>query len=87
MNKYVEYKKRQQEEFSKLPMKAAFGEEKLKELLKALKGCQRKYPKWTLNEIISDGQPYPTFKVDEFAEVYVTYLQYDVYHLALKRFL
>lgn len=68
-------------------IKKAFGEEKLNELLKALKGYERKYPKWTLNEIISDGQPYPTFKVGELAEVYITYLRYDVYHLALKTFL
>lgn len=68
-------------------IKKAFGEEKLNELLKELKGYEKEYPKWTLNEIIRDGQPYPTFKVDELAEVYVTYLQYDVYHLALKAFL
>lgn len=67
-------------------IKQAFGEEKLNELLKALKGYEKKYPKWTLNEIIHDGQPYPTFKVNELAVVYVTYLQYDVYHLALKEF-
>ena len=41
-------------------IKVAFGEEKLKELLSTLKGYEKKYPKWTLNDIIFDGHPYPT---------------------------
>lgn len=68
-------------------IKSVFGEQKLNMLLNALKEYEREYPEWTLNEIIRDGQPYPTFKINELAEVYITYLQYDVYHLALKAFL
>lgn len=68
-------------------IKAAFGEEKLKKLISALKGYEKKYPKWALNEIISDGSPYPTFPLGNLAVMYVTYLRYDVYHVALKEFL
>lgn len=68
-------------------IKEAFGEERLSELLKALKLYSVKYPKWSLNEIIRDGEPYPTFIVDKVAVLYVTYLVYDVYHVALKEFL
>ena len=72
---------------NKEKIKSAFGEEKLKELLSALKGYEKKYPKWTLNEIISDGSPYPTFLLGDLAMMYVTYLRYDVYNVALKEFL
>ena len=68
-------------------IKQAFGEGRLNELLKALKLYSAKYPKWTLNEIIGDGNPYPTFVIDKVAVLYVTYLVYDVYHVALKEFL
>lgn len=68
-------------------IKQAFGEERLNELLKALKQYSSKYPKWALNEIIRDGNPYPTFMIDKVAVLYVTYLVYDVYHVALKEFL
>ena len=68
-------------------IKQAFGEERLNELLKALKQYSVKYPKWTLNEIIRDANPYPTFIIDNVAVLYVTYLVYDVYHVALKEFL
>ena len=68
-------------------IKQAFGEDRLNELLKALKLYSVKYPKWTLNEIIRDGSPYPTFVIDKVAVLYVTYLVYDVYHIALKEFL
>ena len=68
-------------------IKQAFGEERLNELLKALKKYSAKYPKWTLNEIIRDGNLYPTFAIDNVAVLYVTYLVYDVYHVALKEFL
>ena len=68
-------------------IKQAFGEERLNELQKALKQYSAKYPKWTLNKIIRDGKPYPTFIVDKVAVLYVTYLVYDVYHVALKEFL
>lgn len=68
-------------------IKATFGEKKLKELLSALKGYEKKYPKWTLNEIIWQCNPYPVFKLDDLAVLYVTYLRYDVYHVALKEFL
>lgn len=36
-------------------IKQVFGEERLNELLKALKQYSAKYPKWALNEIIRDG--------------------------------
>ena len=68
-------------------IKQAFGEERLNELLKALKLYSAKYPKLSLNEIIRDGNPYPTFVIDKVAVLYVTYLVYDVYHVALKEFL
>ena len=68
-------------------IKEAFGEEKLKELLSALKEYEKKYPKWTLNEIIWDSNPYPVFELENLAIMYVTYLYYDVYHVALKEFL
>ena len=68
-------------------IKQAFGEERLDELLKAWKQYSVKYPKWTLNEIIRDCNPYPTFVIDKVAVLYVTYLVYDVYHVALKEFL
>ena len=64
-----------------------FGEERLNELLKSLKQYSANYQKWTLNEIIRDGNPYPTFIIDKVAVLYVTYLVYDVYHVALKEFL
>ena len=34
MNKYVEYKNRQQAEFNKLPMKAAFGDKQFEQMMK-----------------------------------------------------
>ena len=68
-------------------IKQTFGEERLNELLKALKKYSAKYPKWTLNTIIEYGKPYPSFVVDNVAVLYVTYLVYDVYHVALKEFL
>ena len=68
-------------------IKQTFVEERLNELLKALKQYSAKYPKQTLNEIIRDGSPYPTFVIDKVAVLYVTYLVYDVYHIALKEFL
>lgn len=68
-------------------IKQAFGEERLNELLKALKLYSTKYPKWSLDAIISDGKPYPSFVVDKVAVLYVTSIIYDVYHVALKEFL
>ena len=38
-------------------IKQAFGEERLNELLKALKLYSAKYPKWSLNTIIKEGKP------------------------------
>lgn len=67
-------------------IKQAFGEERLNELLKALKLYSAKYPKLSLNTIIEEG-PYPSFVVDKVAVLYVTRLMYDVYHVALKEFL
>ena len=68
-------------------IKQAFGEERLNELLKALKLYSSKYPKLSLNTIIKDGKPYPSFVVDKVAVLYVTRLMYDVYHVALKELL
>ena len=68
-------------------IKQAFGEERLNELLKALKLYSAKYPKLSLNKIIKDGNPYPSLVVDKVAVLYVTLLMYDVYHVALKEFL
>lgn len=68
-------------------IKQVFGEERLDELLKALKLYSAKYPKWSLDAIISDGKPYPSFVVDKVAVLYVTSIIYDVYHVALKEFL
>ena len=68
-------------------IKQVFGEERLNELLKALKLYSAKYPKLSLNAIIEEGKPYPYFVVDKVAVLYVTRLIYDVYHVALKEFL
>lgn len=68
-------------------IKQAFGEERLNELLKALKLYSSKYPKLSLNTIIKEGKPYPSFVVDKVAVLYVTRLMYDVYHVALKELL
>ena len=68
-------------------IKQAFGEERLNELLKALKLYSSKYPKLSLNTIIKEGKPYPSFVVDKVAILYITRLMYDVYHVALKEFL
>jgi hypothetical protein len=46
-----------------------------------------KYPKLSLNTIIEEGNPYPSFVIDKVAVLYVTRLMYDVYHVALKEFL
>ena len=68
-------------------IKQEFGEERLNELLKALKLYSSKYPKLSLNTIIKEGKPYPSFVVDKVAVLYVTRLMYDVYHVALKELL
>ena len=68
-------------------IKEVFGEERLNELLKALKLYSAKYPKLSLNAIIEEGKPYPYFVVDKVSVLYVTRLIYDVYHVALKEFL
>ena len=68
-------------------IKEVFGEERLNELLKALKLYSAKYPKLSLNAIIEEGKPYPYFVVDKVAVLYVTLLMYDVYNVALKEFL
>ena len=68
-------------------IKEVFGEERLNELLKALKLYSAKYQKLSLNTIIEDGKPYPSFVVDKVAVLYVTRLIYDVYHVALKEFI
>ena len=68
-------------------IKQEFGEDRLNELLKALKLYSAKYPKLSLNAIIEDGKPYPYFVVDKVAVLYVTLLMYEVYHVALKEFL
>ena len=68
-------------------IKQAFGEERLNELLKALKPYSSKYPKLSLNTIIKEGKPYPSFVVDKVAVLYVTRLMYDVYNVALKELL
>ena len=68
-------------------IKQAFGEERLNELLKALKLYSAKYQNLSLNTIIEEGKPYPYFVVDKVAVLYVTRLIYDVYHVALKEFL
>ena len=68
-------------------IKEVFGEERLNELLKALKLYSAKYPKLSLNAIIEEGKPYPYFVVDKIAVLYVTLLMYDVYNVALKEFL
>ena len=68
-------------------IKQAFGEERLDELLKALKLYSAKYPKLSLNTIIKEGKTYPYFVVEKVAVLYVTRLMYDVYHVALKEFL
>ena len=68
-------------------IKQAFGEERLNELLKALKLYSTKYSKLSLNTIIVEGNPYPYFVVDKVAVLYVTRLMYDVYHVSLKEFL
>ena len=68
-------------------IKQAFGEERLNELLKALKLYSAKYSNLSLNTIIEEGKPYPYFVVDKVAVLYVTRLIYDVYHVALKEFL
>ena len=68
-------------------IKQAFVEERLNELLKALKLYSSKYPKLSLNTIIKEGKPYPSFVVDKVAVLYVTRLMYDVYHVALKELL
>ena len=68
-------------------IKQAFGEERVNELLKALKLYSAKYPKLSLNAIIEEGKPYPYFVVDKIAVLYVTLLMYDVYNVALKEFL
>lgn len=65
-------------------IKQAFGEERLNELLKSLKLYSAKYPKLSLNTIIEEGKPYPSFVVDKVAVLYVTRLIYDVYHVAFK---
>lgn len=72
---------------NKEKIKQVFGEERLDELLKALKLYSVKYPKWSLDAIIKEGKPYPFFVVDKVAVLYVTSLMYDVYHVALKEFL
>ena len=68
-------------------IKEVFGEERLNELLKALKLYSAKYPKLSLNAIIEEGKPYPYFVVDKVAVLYVTLLMYDVYNVALKELL
>ena len=68
-------------------IKQAFGEERLNELLKALKLYSAKYQNLSLNTIIEEGKPYPYFVVDKVAVLYVTRMMYDVYHVALKEFL
>ena len=68
-------------------IKQVFGEERLNELLKALKLYSAKYPKLSLNTIIKEGKTYPYFVVEKVAVLYVTRLMYDVYHVALKEFL
>ena len=68
-------------------IKQAFGEERLNELLKALKLYSAKYPKLSLNAIIEECKPYPYFVVDKVAVLYVSLLMYDVYNVALKEFL
>ena len=68
-------------------IKQAFGEERLNELLKALKLYSDKYPKLSLNAIIEECKTYPYFVVDKVAVLYVTRIMYDVYHVALKEFL
>ena len=68
-------------------IKEVFGEERLNELLKALKLYSAKYPKLSLNAIIEEGKPYPYFVVDKVAVLYVPLLMYDVYNVALKEFL
>ena len=68
-------------------IKQAFGEERLNELLKALKLYSVKYQKLSLNTIIEEGKPYPSFVVDKVAVLYATRLMYNVYHVALKEFL
>lgn len=68
-------------------IKQAFGEERLNELMKALKLYSAKNPKLSLNTIIEEGKPYPSFIVDKVAVLYVTRMMYDVYHVALKEFL
>ena len=68
-------------------IKQAFGEERLNELLKALKLYSVKYPNLSLNTIIEEGKPYPSSLVAKVAVLYVTLLLYDVYNVALKEFL
>ena len=68
-------------------IKQVFGEDRLNELLKALKLYSAKYPKLSLNAIIEEDKPYPSFVVDKVAVLCVTRLMYDVYHVALKEFL
>ena len=68
-------------------IKQAFWEERLNELLKALKLYSAKYQNLSLNTIIEEGKPYPYFVVDKVAVLYVTLLMYDVYNVALKEFL
>ena len=68
-------------------IKEVFGEERLNELLKALKLYSAKYPKLSLKIIIEYDKPYPSFVVDKVAVLYVTLLMYDVYNVALKEFL
>ena len=65
-------------------IKQAFEEERLNELLKALKLYSSKYPKLSLNAIIEESKPYPYFVVDKVAVLYVTRIMYDVYDVALK---
>ena len=68
-------------------IRQAFGVVRLDELLKALKLYSAKYSKLSLNIIIEEGKPYPSFVVDKVAVLYVTRMMYDVYHVALKEFL
>ena len=68
-------------------IKEVFGEERLNELLKALKLYSAKYPKLSLDIIIEEGKPYPSFVVDKVDVLYITRLMYDVYHVALKEFI
>lgn len=77
MNKYVEYKNRQQAEFNKLPMKAAFGDKQFREMMEEWHLDARS--KEDLSKVVSLGYGAYCLKTDKhlFDELLEKHLKED----------